>query len=51
MVYKPLALALCLFVGGISFGISLGWGALVVLGLVAPPVVLGGYLLLGALRP
>ena len=37
---NPFAFALWLAVAGISFGISLGWGWLVLLGLVGPLVVL-----------
>lgn len=44
MTYNPIWFALWLFVTGVGFGVSLGWGTLVVLGFVAPPVVLALYL-------
>jgi hypothetical protein len=37
---NPFLLALCLALGGISFGLSLGWGWLVLVGLLGPIVVL-----------
>lgn len=40
MTYKPLKFAAWLAVFGISFGMALGWGWLVVAGLVLPLVVL-----------
>lgn len=40
MTYKPLQFAAWLAVAGISFGLALGWGWLVVAGLVLPLVVL-----------
>ncbi len=40
MTFHPFKLAFWLFVGGISFGMSLGWGWLVLLGLFAPLVLL-----------
>ena len=43
--FKPLQLALWLVVGGISFGLSLGWGWLVLLGFIAPIIVIGMWLL------
>ena len=45
MVYNPFLFALWLVVACVSFGISLGWGTLIVLGFVAPLMVLGLYLL------
>ena len=40
MTYKPLKFAAWLAVFGISFGLALGWGWLVLAGLVLPLVVL-----------
>lgn len=37
---NPFLLALCIALGGISFGLSLGWGWLVLVGLLGPIVVL-----------
>jgi hypothetical protein len=36
MPFQPFKLALWLFVAGISFGLSLGWAWLVLLGLLGP---------------
>lgn len=40
MMYKPLQFAACLAVAGVSFGLAMGWGWLVVAGLIVPLVVL-----------
>lgn len=40
MMYKPLQFAACLAVAGVSFGLALGWGWLVLAGLALPLVVL-----------
>ena len=45
MAFKPLPFALMLAVGGISFGLSLGWGWLVLAGFIAPIIVIGLWLL------
>jgi hypothetical protein len=44
ITFKPIKLSLWLFVGGISFGMALAWGWLILLGLVMPIGVLGGFL-------
>lgn len=41
MILHPFKLAFWLFVAGISFGLSLGWGWLVLLGLLGPIALLG----------
>ncbi len=40
MTFQPFKLALWLFVAGISFGLSLGWAWLVLLGLFRPIALL-----------
>jgi 2-keto-4-pentenoate hydratase len=45
-VKNPLTLALWLAIAGVSFGISLGWGWLVLLGLLGPLAVLAAALIM-----
>ncbi len=50
IAFKPLKLSLWLFIGGVSFGVTLGWGWLIVLGVVSPVLIGMGYLLVSALQ-
>jgi hypothetical protein len=50
ITYKPIKLSLWLFVGGVSFGVALGWGWLILLGLLLPIGVLGGFLVFSLLQ-
>jgi hypothetical protein len=43
MQHKPLRFALWLLVAGLSFGLSMGWPWLVLLGLIGPVVWRCGY--------
>ncbi len=47
ITFKPLKLSLWLFIGGLSFGMALNWGWLVLLGLASPLLVGGCCLLMG----
>lgn len=47
---NPIKLSLWLFVGGISFGVTLSWGWLILLGLLLPIGVLGGFLAFSLLQ-
>ncbi len=50
MQHKPLRFALWLLVAGLSFGLSLGWPWLVLLGLIGPVVWLMGSFIWNALQ-
>ncbi len=44
ITFKPIQLALWLFVASVSFGVALNLGWLIVLGLLLPIGLLGGFL-------